>query len=490
MSSPRALAPILALLALTLAGPAAAAPPRIAIAPIRGDAGGRLGAQLKLALCRAQRCVPGALTGSHPRLDRARRMRVEAAVFAAIRRERGRKEVAVRLETTAGRPLGSWRLPVGRDRAIPPEHLVRLSDEVEATLRPPSRHVPRPAAVPREAPAPPAPRVVPAPAPAQPMPAPAREPEPEAATAWAQAPAVAEDGEPPDPTSVPPAPSLTAPDAQIEAAVPRQRPGAPAPRARTEVPLPPPPRLQPRTDAEPLPPLFTGEDGIDVARRGLRFPGGSEETRRPVGYSVNLHVTPRLRVELHPLRSFGPGLAAVGVFAEGAYLPSSQVSTPAQTFKVGYLRLRAGALSRFQVTSGVVLTPSLAWEIERLTLRKPDGDRFPGLPDSVLGGPSLGLDLEVAVASRIKALATVRGIYWLQAGELAGGYFFYPGGNAFGLELEAGVAVRLIGPVSIRVGACYAATRWSLEPDPTGAYTVSSATADSVSGRAWIRLEL
>lgn len=489
MSSPRALAPLLAVLALTLAGPAAAAPrsaPRIAIAPIRGDAGGRLGSQLRLALCRAQRCVPRALTGSHPRLDRARKMGVEAAVFAAIRRERGRKEVAVRLETSAGRPLGSWRLPLGRDRAIPPEHLVRLSDEVEATLRPPSRHVPRPAAVPRE---PPAPRIVPATPP--PMPAPAREPEAEAAPpAYAQAPAAAQDGEPPDPASLAaPEPSMSAPAAQLDEVATRPRPGAPVPRARTEVPLPPPPRLQARTDAEPLPPLFTGEDGIDIARRTLRFPGGADEPRRPVGYSVNLHVTPRLRLELHPLRSFGPGLAAIGVFAEGAYLPSSQVSASAQTFKVGYLRLRAGALSRFRVTSGVALTPSLAWEVERLTLRKPDGERFPGLPDSVLGGPSLGLELEVAVVSRITALATVRGIYWLQADELAGGYF-YPGGNAFGLELEAGVGVRLIGPVSMRVGACYAVTRWSLERDPTGAYTVSSATADSLSGRAWVRLEL
>jgi hypothetical protein len=50
--------------------------------------------------------------------------------------------------------------------------------------------------------------------------------------------------------------------------------------------------------------------------------------------------------------------------------------------------------------------------------------------------------------------------------------------------------VALAWPVSLRILGRYATTRWSLDVDPSGAYTVRSALAESWGGRVVLRLEL
>ena len=76
---------------------------------------------------------------------------------------------------------------------------------------------------------------------------------------------------------------------------------------------------------------------------------------------------------------------------------------------------------------------------------------------------------------------------WVDAGALAGGARFFPGGTAYAVEGEAGLGLRLLGPLSLRAVGVYSTTRWSLAPDPSGAYSVRSARADMYGGRLSLR---
>ena len=87
-------------------------------------------------------------------------------------------------------------------------------------------------------------------------------------------------------------------------------------------------------------------------------------------------------------------------------------------------------------------------------------------------------------------VAAGRATWWLEAGDLAGGASFYPGGTASTAEAEAGGAARLGGPLSLRLLGTWSLTRWRLDADPSGAFTVRSAEAERWGGRAVLRMEL
>jgi hypothetical protein len=267
--------------------------------------------------------------------------------------------------------------------------------------------------------------------------------------------------------------------------IPRPRPEeAPPPR-----PWSAPPRRQapPRSQAADLPPLFAADAAVDTARHALGFPSGGTA---PVGYVLNLLAVPRLRVETHPLGGLEEAVVDLGLFGEGAYVPGLDVASETRTLRVAYLRARGGALWRWRLESGLVLRPALAWEVERVSVRVKGGARFPGLPDTALSGPSLGLDLTQPLGAGFSLVGGGRAIWWFQAGELAGGAHYFPGGRALGLEAEAGAAYRLNGAFTLGLHLFHTTTLWWLDPDPSGAYAVTSARATTWGGRAWVRLEL
>jgi hypothetical protein len=408
-----------ALLGLALAGPAVAST-RIAIAPVKGDARGDVGAQLIGALCGARRCLPGALAGDRPDLARDRRMGADASLVSSIWRERGGRVLSLALFTTGARAARSWVLPLDPSGHLTTAQLDRLATELDDALgvRPPAGSSPAPEPAP--------PRLEPA------------------ATSARTAPL-----------------SLPAP--------PTPPPLAPAPR--------PPPG-----------PWLAVEAGIEPAHLALRFPEGGTA---PVGYTVTLPAAPRLRLELYPLRPAGGRAAGLALFADATWQPGIELPAGTRVHQASALRLRAGMLWRLPVTRWLVVVPALAWERESLVVAADGGVRLPGLPDTLLTGGSAALGLELPLhGTRFALLAGGRAAWWVEAGELAGGASFFPGGSASTLEAEAGAAVALAGPLSLRAVLRYAATRWSLDLDPSGAYTVRSALADSWGGRVVLRLEL
>ena len=413
-----------ALLALALAGPAVASP-RIAVAPVKGDTRGDVGAQLTGALCGARRCIPGALAGDRPDLARARRMGAEGSLVSSIWREQGGRVHSLALYTDGARPARSWVLPLDASGHLTKAQLDRLATELDDALGvgPPAGSAPAPEPAP-----------------------PRREP---AASPTRTAPLAL-----PDPPTHPPL--------------------APAP---------------PASEPRPLPgPWLAVEAGIEPAHLTLHFPDGG---MAPVGYTVTLPAAPRLRLELYPLRPAGGPAAGLGLFADATWQPGIELPAGTRVHQASALRLRGGLLWRLAVARWLVVVPALAWERESLVVGADGGGRLPGLPDTLLTGGSAALGLELPLGgTRLALLAGGRAVWWVEAGELAGGASFFPVGSASTLEAEAGAAVALAGPLSLRAVVRHASTRWSLDLDPSGAYTVRSALADSWGGRVVLRLEL
>lgn len=492
----RALLPAAALLALALAAPAAAST-KIAIAPVKGDRGGKLGRQLASALCPGHKCVRGALSGGGNKLQRARKMGVEASIFASVRRHRGgSEELSVSVFTTGRSPTQTWQLPLGRNGLVPRNRLDGLTDDLDALLGGSSSARYASAAPARSSAASTAYGARAAPA----APAPASTYGSAPASAYGSAPepayeAPASSGYEPAPRSGYDATPRTAAGesgrANLQArAMPADDPGSvevvvPRGRSRSASTTHPwdEPEARSGGGADGLPPFLVADVGIEGGRRALQFPANGTA---PVGYVVDL-AAPRIRLESHPMRE-GDIAPKFGFFAEGAYLPTLGLSSSARTFRVSYLSLRGGAMWRYQTEGGFVIRPSLGLELEQIAVRAANGSRFPGLPDTTLSGVSLGLDLAMPLGeTRFTLLADGRGIAWLSAKELVGGSQFFPGGRAMGVELEVGVGFRLSQALSLRALGTWSATRWWLTADPSKAYTVHDALSSAIGARGWLR---
>jgi hypothetical protein len=425
----RATWPIAALLALILVTPAAAAAgagPRVAIAPVRGDERGRLGAQLARALCTSRRCVTDVLDVARPDLERARRAGADASLLASVWRERRGRVLSLALFTRGSRPARSWVLLLGPDGLVPGDRLDAFVRELDDALGAPS--VP----------------------PARPPP-PAERPPPSADDAG-------------DVRSASPPPPLAGPP-------PRE---TPAPVVRDPV-------------HDSLEDGVVVEAGIEASRQTLRFPEGGTA---PVGYGVTMPSTPFLGLELHPFSSGGGRGAGFALFAEGSYLRDIELPSGTRTHLATFLAYRGGLLWRIPVAGGILLVPGIGWERESFVVATADGVKVPGLPDDRRAGPSAAIGLEVPVGRRVTVLAGGRATLWADSRDLAGGEAFFPGGRAFTLQGEAGLALRLTRWLSLRALASWADTRWALDPDPSGAYTVRSARSERLGGRVTLRLGL
>jgi hypothetical protein len=354
--------------------------------------------------------------------------------------------LSLALFTAGPRPARAWVLPLGADGRLPRAELDRLVTELDAALgvAPESRA-----------------------AAAGPGPRPERPPSPEPPEAI-EAPRPLE---PPEPIEPPPRREPSTP-------APAPGPDEPAVRSRdapsvAELPRP--------VRSQALLPWLAVEAGVEAARRSLRFPPGGTA---PVGYSVDVPAMPRLRLELHPLE------AGAAVFAEAAYLSGIGLSAGTVGHRATALQARGGLGWRLPVGGWLLLEPAVAYEVERFTVGSTGGAKVAGLPDTRLAGVSAGLGLELrAAGSSLALLLGGRGTWWLDARDLAGQARFFPSGSAFALEGEAGVAIALGGPLSLRALGDFATTRWSLGVDPSGAYTVRSGRGDSWGGRVMLRFE-
>ncbi len=452
-----------ALAAAWLAAPAVAAGPRLAIAPVRGDPGGALRLQLGVALCAEWPCLPGAggLDGPRPDLARARRLGATAALLGSVWRERGGPVLSLALFTEGKRPARSWVFPLDPRGRLPAEALRRLEEEMGEALG-----VRRGGA--REGPTAPA-FSAPSPRPSPPV-GEREDGSPSAPSSPRPAPRGEGQGEGPRAAGATPSSSPTPSPAPSPSPSP-SRPATPT-STSTSTSIPPP---------TPTRATLTLEAGLDPAHLSLRFPSGGTS---PVGYSVTLPTPPLLRLAWHPSPRL-PGLQGEAAWLGGLAFPSGD-----RTHRATYLRWRAGLAWPWPVARWLTVTPDLAWEQQSLVVGRAGGIKVPGLPDTRLSGASAGLALQAALGgSGLSLLAAGRGAWWFSARELAGGASFYPGGAAWGLEAEAGAALRLVGPLSLRATGTWSRTTWALDADPSGAFAVRSAEWVRLGGRLTMRAD-
>ncbi|MCM2334587.1 MAG: hypothetical protein NDI82_11660, partial [Anaeromyxobacteraceae bacterium] len=234
--------------------------------------------------------------------------------------------------------------------------------------------------------------------------------------------------------------------------------------------------------------IIATEAGPFFGSRVLAFTGTDAGSSTLRGFEANAVAGARLHLSLFPLaRRGGWGWAGLGVTADWDRSIGLHADAPTGGQRpVERTRWRAGLAWRSPPLAGrLVLAPSLAYEAWGV-VTKPAID---GLPDADLAGVRLALGAELAVARRLTLLAGVGWVRWHQARDLvAGDPAFFPGGSAWGLAGEAGLAVAVRGPLSARLVLEHAATRYSLRPDPSGRYAASQATDSTTEVRALARL--
>lgn len=447
-------------LAWLVAAGVAQAAPRISIGPVQGDRKMVIPTQLAEALCGTFECVLWREVSSRrlPDFAKARAKGVNGFLVGGLAGRPSARTAALSLLTGRGEPARRFTFPLARGGRLAEADLRELQDELIALLAP--------------LPATPPPARAPPPPPPEPPPRPSA-PEAELTPSPPPPPPAAEPVRPSEPPPAPPRKALRPAPAPRVAA-------APAP-VRERV-------LEPSAPAS-RPFVLAVEVGGLLQQRSLDYGGVGPMTGTLRSFDSGGFGGLRLGGELFPLARTGSALRGAGLF--GSWETSMGLSTRApsgDTRDTRYTSLRAGVGWRTPPLSAVhlVFEPSVAWRAQSLTVTP----AITGLPDARLSGVAgeLGFDARLG---RVVVQARAGYVRWLQARELVkGDPAFFPGGSAHAIELEAGLGVRIAGPLSLRVIGEWRATTYSLDPDPTGTYVAKSADDRQSGVRAVARIEL
>jgi hypothetical protein len=435
-----------AALAVAVAVPALAkAAPRISLGPIRGDRKSAVASQLASALCGSYECVlrSRVSTAGKPDFKKARKLKVAGILTGAVTKKRGGQFLSLALLTGPRRAAQTWSFQLTRRGTLSPGSVDQLSQDLNAQLGG--------AAPPPTAPALPEPpaRAAPAvpPAPARPPPAP--EPPPIAPA-----------------TPAAPAPDLTSAEAPV------------AERARG-----------PRAPVERRQWLAAVEVGAHFTHRKLSYEGAGSTL---LGYQADLIASPGLHLEVFPASALTDGIfAGIGLFGDYCFslgLKTEGAGAGGATEKrdTSFTRLQGGLLWRIHPASSsqFALIPAVSYQQLKFTVDPP----FTGLPNANLSGVKGALNLEIPLGGSFSVLLGGGYVKWLTAKDLVkGDLTFFPGGSAYAIEAEAGVAWGFYGPLSLRVLGEYSSTKYTLEAAPPGGFQATSAKDEYIGGRAMLR---
>lgn len=435
------------LAALAAPAPSAGAPPRIAVAPVRGDESGALTRQLRSLLCAELECVRYSKVRTRGRLDFAKVEALDVAAIvvgtsAASRRTGRVLELALLRRSLHPSWKGSY--PLGRGGTLRRGAAADLSADVAAELGSgrPSPAPPPVAAAPPAATEAPAPAVLPPPAP------PPAEARPEPAVSVAEQPAL-------------------------------ERPAKPAAEGI--------PAAGRQPEAEPL---AAAEAGVSLGRRTLSYQGVPAGNLALRGLEASLIASPRLRLELYPLSPLTEGVfSGLGLEADYGFSVGLTTKDPAggADHPTSFSRLGLGLLWRIRplASSRFALIPAVSYQRLKFTV---GGTPIQGLPDADLSGVKAAVDAEIPVGGGIAILLGAGYVRWTTAADLLGDAFF-PGGSAHAIEADAGVLVGLGGAFALRVLGSYSGTQYSLESTPGATYQATGATDRYLGGSATLRAQ-
>jgi hypothetical protein len=454
---------VLATVALATQAFAQGAPPKISVAPVRGDKNNAVGSQLTGAMCKVYECVPYARVSTNRKPDwkKAKKAGVSGILTTTITKTRKGYTAGVALLMASSKPKHTWTLPLTTHRNLSGAQLKQVVHETAPSMglaedtggvaaiasTESARNAPAPAPLASNTPS-------------SPM---STEPPPASLTPADSMPILA----PPPPPS---GGERTLADTPVSADANSYSSGA-------------------GTRGQPL---FTVELGGGYFNRFLSYtPDG---TPALLTYKANSIFMGYVGLELFPFAKTGSFLAGLGLFANyqlSLGLKSQQPTTGVEDSS-SFSMLSAGLEARIRPIkySDFAFTIPVAFRMYKFSVDNASTD-FPGLPQQNLLGVSIGLKLEIPIGSWFVILVGGDYVLWFQKQELIGNSnpTFFPSGSAGALELEAGVGFYIVGPLSLRLLALYSNTAYSFDADPTGTYTATSASDRIFGGRATVRLE-
>jgi|GEM_PF-6063812 len=425
---------------LLVATAAVAAPTRLVVDQIRGGSNA-LQRQLVRALCGQVPCVPRAQVTTRGRIDARKLARARALVLTGRETGKRSRSVTLRLETRPGHSLGRYSFPVGR-RGLSKGALATLEDAVQKALG-----TQPPAATP----------LTPAPPPRVPGPAEAKAPA-------ARAPAAESAPQPRNPRARPPSPAAPA----LE--------GTEGGTALAE--------------ATPAPgtalPLFAIELGVSGVNVSHEYSDLSTQNLR--GYSADLALVPRARLETFPLARSegfvrGFGLEAEAQLAVGLHSAVEGGPEHDTTYRVldGVLKYR------WQSEGGFRVEPLVGYRLSTFRVEPVNGASITGLPTLDYDGLELGVGLGYDLG-RVLLLARARFLPLMASGEVLSTDYF-DSGSLWGVDLEAGFGIRLFAGLSVRVMGEYTRYHFSFRTQPGDVFQATGATSRYAGGRVMLRYD-
>jgi len=230
------------------------------------------------------------------------------------------------------------------------------------------------------------------------------------------------------------------------------------------------------------------EVGVFALGRALRFQSAGLGAAQLRAYDAKAIAGPEARLEIFPAARFTEGFAGgLGLFASYGRSVGLKTRTDAGEARASEVsRLAAGATWRSPPLSPlrIVVAPSVSYR----ALKAVVVPAIAGLADARLSGVKGGLDLEVGAGRRLSFLLGGGYVKWTTAQDLVKGEVaFFPGGSASAVEIEGGLALAVLGSISIRALGEYSSTRYAFDADPTGVYRATGARDTYLGGRLLLR---
>jgi hypothetical protein len=446
---------VLATVGVATAASAQGSPPRLSVAPVRGDKNNAVGSQINGELCKAYDCVPFAKVSTNKKPDwkKAKKEKVVGIVATTISKTKRGYSAGVALMLGGPKPAHAWNFPLSSHRNLSGPQLKQLVGET-APLMGLMEDVSGVAAIAAAE----APRAAPPPAVA---------------------------------TTTPQSRMDTVPPPEVLPVIPPP-PGAASERSLADTPV--------AADATPPPsppgirgqPLVSVEVGGNFLNRNLSYTPADQQGLRT--YNASVIGLLMVGLEVFPLAKSSSFLSGLGLFGQYQFsigLKSNAGLTSVGEVNTSFSMLAAGIEARIRPIkySDFAIVVPVAFRTYKFTVD--NATSFVGLPNQNLMGVSAGLKFEIPIGTWFAILVGGDYVFWFQKKELIGNTnpTYFPSGSAGAFEGEFGFAFYIVGPLSVRVVGEYSSTKYSFNPDPSGTYNATGASDTLIGGRATIRLD-
>jgi hypothetical protein len=286
----------------------------------------------------------------------------------------------------------------------------------------------------------------------------------------------------------PAAPAAEAPvrTASIDAPAPPAAAAPERPAPATEAPA--------TTTSDPAPLRLAVELGTSLLSRSFSYDRPTSNNLRQ--YSIFPLPPLDVRAEFYPLALVrGDALAGLGVELSIAVAPAlrSRLASAMETYPTSTVRVAGGVRFRWAPFAAyrAVFIPLLGVNVRSFSVgAAPSGATLDGLPNVSFFGLRAGLGVELPVLERrLAVIGRFCVLPTFSSGPLISAAYF-PKGSTFGLEASAGLSLRLLTFLSLRVTFELEQYGSSFSTAPTDTFVAAGSLDRSLGGSAALRLEL